>query len=269
MPKTILITGSTDGIGKLSAEKLATAGHELLLHGRNPQKLESVVQEIKEKTQNRQISGFLADFSDLSQVKSVAQKILEDGSKIDILINNAGVFKTVNPHPKGQIDQRFVVNYFAPYLLTEALLPLITTSKDGRIINLSSAAQASVSLSALKGEASLSDFEVYSQSKLALTMWSFFLAKKYPKLTITAVNPGSLLDTPMVQEAFGHSQKPVSVGAEVLYRLALEESLSGVTGAYFDNDQGDFGSAHPDAYDEQKIAAVVASTVDILKAFNY
>ena len=269
MSKTILITGSTDGIGKLSAEKLAIAGHELLLHGRNPQKLEAVVQEIKEKTKNRQISGFLADFSDLSQVKSVAKKIQERGSKLDVLINNAGVFKTANPHPKGQIDQRFVVNYFAPSLLTQALLPLIQASKDGRIINLSSAAQASVSLSALKGEASLSDFEAYAQSKLALTMWSFFLAKKYPKLTITAVNPGSLLDTPMVQKAFGHSQKPVSVGAEILYRLALEENFSGVTGSYFDNDQGDFGSAHPDAYDEQKVAAVVASAADILRDFNY
>ena len=119
--KTIIITGSTDGIGKLAAIDLAKEGHEIYLHGRNPQKLTAVVEEIKQLSNNERVDGFVADFSDLDAVKEMAQQIKQKLSKIDVLVNNAGIFKSAQSENKDGLDIRMVVNYLAPYLLTEAL----------------------------------------------------------------------------------------------------------------------------------------------------
>jgi len=125
MHKTILITGSTDGIGKLAAIKLAKDGHEIYIHGRNAEKLSSVIAEIKGLSNNEKVKGFVADFSDLDATKKMAEQINLDVSKIDVLINNAGVFKSPVNQTQDGFDIRFVVNYFAPYLLTKELLPLL------------------------------------------------------------------------------------------------------------------------------------------------
>ena len=94
MNKTILITGSTDGIGKLAATRLAKEGNEIYLHGRNPDKLDSVISEIKMLTGNDKLKGFLADFSDLNSVVKMAESIKNQITKLDVLINNAGIFNT-------------------------------------------------------------------------------------------------------------------------------------------------------------------------------
>ncbi len=201
MNKTILITGSTDGIGKLAAIKLAKDGHEIYLHGRNAQKLDTVISEIKTQTNNPQIKGFVADFSDLAAVQQMAAQVNQEVSKIDVLINNAGIFKSPLATNKDGLDIRFVVNYFAPYVLTKALLPLLKKGNAPRLINLSSAAQAPVSPDALAGKIQIGAQAAYAQSKLALTMWSFQLAKQLKDITVIAVNPGSLLNTNMVREA--------------------------------------------------------------------
>jgi len=172
MKKTILITGSTDGIGKLTALKLAEDGHEIYVHGRNADKLKAVISEIKTASNNDNVNGFVADFSDLKAVRNMAKQINHDLPKLDVLINNAGVYKSRVAKTKDGFGIRFSVNYFAPYLLTKALLPLLKKGDTSRIINLSSAAQAPISIEALEGEKSLSEMEAYSQSKLALTMWS-------------------------------------------------------------------------------------------------
>jgi len=195
MKKTILITGSTDGIGKLAATKLANEGHEVYLHGRNGEKLAKVITEIKAQTNNENIKGFTADFSDLEAVKQMAQQANSELSKIDVLINNAGVFNSPTALNKDGLDLRLVVNYLAPYLLTDALIPLLNKGETPRILNLGSAAQSSVSYEVLAGKAQAGTRETYAQSKLALTMWSFHLAKKLSDIAVIAVNPGSLLNT--------------------------------------------------------------------------
>ncbi|MEM9336416.1 MAG: SDR family NAD(P)-dependent oxidoreductase [Patescibacteria group bacterium] len=254
----ILITGSTDGIGKLAAAKLATDGHTIYIHGRSEEKVSATVAELRQVTGNESVHGFTADLSDLAVIRDFAEKIMEKITTLDILINNAGVLKApVTKTPTG-IDLRFVVNYFAPYVLTNALLPLLKQSEQSRVINLSSAAQSPVDLAALRGESDLSDFDAYAQSKLALTMWNFTLAAAEPDLSVIAVNPGSLLNTNMVREGFGQHRASADVGADILYELATKHE--GVTGKYFDNDAGDFGQAHPDAYDQAKIVALIAAT---------
>ena len=160
---------------------------------------------------------------------------------------------------------RFAVNYIAPYILTNELLPLIEKSNHARIVNLSSAAQSPVSLDALAGNIPVSEQESYAQSKLALTMWSFDLAKQFPNIQVIAVNPGSLLNTNMVKEAFGTHWSTADKGANILYDLAVSEQHKGITGKYFDNDKGMYGSAYTDAYNQEKIQNMLHKTTNLLR----
>lgn len=268
MKKHILITGSTDGIGKLAAIKLAKDGHQIYLHGRNAVKLAAVISEIKELSNNENISGFTADFSDMEAVRRMAKQVNEEVSKIDVLINNAGIFNSSESQNKAGLDIRYAVNYFAPYLLTNELIPLLKKGTAPRIINLSSAAQDRISYEALAGKEQPSERATYGQSKLALTMWSFRLAKTLENIAVIAVNPGSLLNTNMVRAAFGQFWSSADKGGDILYDLAVSDEYKGVSGKYFDNDKGEikgtFGEAHPDAYDEAKIDKLIEVTEDIL-----
>ncbi|MBC8770262.1 SDR family NAD(P)-dependent oxidoreductase [Arenibacter sp. BSSL-BM3] len=264
MSKTIVITGSTDGIGKLAAIQLAKKGHEVYLHGRNKEKLTAVISEIKELSKNENVKGFVTDFSDLDEVSLMAEQIKNEIPKIDVLINNAGIFKSKTATNKNGLDTRIVVNYLAPYMLTNAILPIIRKSKEARIINLSSAAQSAVSEDVVIGKTRLSENETYAQSKLALTMWSFNLAKEEPAITVIAVNPGSLLNTKMAKEAYGQHWAPAEKGVNILTDLSLSDEFKNDSGKYFDNDKGEhrghFSAAHPDAYDETKVNTLIAYT---------
>lgn len=264
MHKTILITGSTDGIGKLAAIKLAEDGHEIYLHGRNSTKLDTVISEIKEQTNNQKIKGFVADFSDLEAVQQMAQQIKEELPKMEVLINNAGVFKSSVAKNKDGLDIRFVVNYFAPYLLTQELIPLLQKATAPRLINLSSAAQDPIDYEALAGKVALPERAAYGQSKLALTMWSFRLAQQFPDINTIAVNPGSLLNTNMVKEAFGRFWSSADKGATILHALAVSETYKNDSGKYYDNDLGTFGKAQEDAYNKTAIDQLMEVTQKII-----
>jgi len=268
MSKTIIITGSTDGIGKLTALKMAKEGHTIFVHGRNEVKVEAVISEIKSASNNRNIKGLVADFSDLDAVSKLAEHIKNEIPKIDVLINNAGIFKSQISQNNTGLDIRMVVNYLAPYQLTNAILPILKNSGAPRIINLSSAAQAPISEAVLKGTEQQSENSTYAQSKLALTMWSFDLAEQEPNITVIAVNPGSLLNTKMANEAYGQHWSPAEKGVNILYDLALSEEYKNDSGKYFDNDKGDpkghFSSAHIDAYDEEKIKELLLLTESVL-----
>ncbi|WP_430933782.1 SDR family NAD(P)-dependent oxidoreductase [Saccharicrinis sp. 156] len=263
--KNILITGSTDGIGKLVAIKLASEGHSVYVHGRNEGKVEKTVAEIKFSTKNENVDGFVADLSDLDAVKRMAEEVNAKLSHIDILINNAGIFKTAEILNKDGLDLRFVVNYVAPYMLTKELLPLLEKGTDARIINLSSAAQSDISYAAMIGKQRVSLNASYAMSKLALTMWSFRLAKELEKVAVIAVNPGSLLNTKMANEAYGQHWSPAEKGADILYDLAVDEAHKGVTGKYFDNDRGGYANAHQDAYNEDAINQLIDFTNKLLR----
>lgn len=257
MQKTILITGSTDGIGLETAKTLVSQGHNVLLHGRNPSKLEKAVQVVSELTDSGQIESYLADLSIMTDVEKLAKAVIKKHSSLDVLINNAGVFKTPDPITQQGLDVRFAVNTLAPHLLTTRLLPLLGASS--RVINLSSAAQAPVNLDALAGRIHLSDeMAAYAQSKLAITMWSRNMALTHKNGPVfIAVNPGSLLATKMVKEGFGMAGKDIGIGADILIRAALSDEFATASGQYFDNDLGQFSSPHPDALNQQKSDEIV------------
>lgn len=265
MKKSILITGSTDGIGRLAALKLVEEGHKVYVHGRNSDKVSELVSELKGISDNNEIRGFVADFSDLEAVKEMGREIEKELPELDVLINNAGVYNSRDAVNSDGLDMRFTVNYFAPYILTGMLLPILKKGPDTRVINLSSAAQASVSMEALAGEKRISGSDSYAQSKLALTIWSFRLAAEISGIDVIAVNPGSLLNTRMVREAFGSSWSSADKGADILCDLAVSEKYNGETGKYFDNDKGRFGRAHSDAYNEKLTEELIEITEKILK----
>lgn len=267
MTKNILITGSTDGVGKQVAMQLATDGHSVYVHGRNPQKVQAVINEIKAATKREDISGFVADLSDLNDVRKMAHDVAETMEHIDVLINNAGVYATPEFFNKDGLDLRYVVNYLAPYVLTEALLPQLRKADAPRIVNLSSAAQTTLSMEALRGERKLSQDASYAESKLALTMWSFDLAKREPNINIVAVNPGSLLNTKMAHEAYGRSFNTLEKGVSIVYALAIDNRYEGTSGKYYDNDRGGFGMAHPDAYDQGEVTKLLHTTQDLIKKY--
>lgn len=250
--KTILITGSTDGIGLETAKALVTTGHIVILHGRNVEKLKRVETQLSALGN---VKSYASDLSDFNAVIAMTESIKRDVKQIDVLINNAGVFKTSSPVMSSGLDMRFVVNVFAPFILTQRLLPVIPTS--GRVINLSSAAQAPVSETALKGETTLSDSAAYAQSKLAITMWTNHMARKLSGRPIfIAVNPGSLLGTNMVKDAYGMAGKDINIGVKALTYLALDPDVDNHNGEYFDNDRGHFGEPHTDALDLEKVERV-------------
>lgn len=262
MTKTILLTGATDGIGLVTAEMLLSQGHKALLHGRNPNKLQQVEQQLKRRHPDAQIEIYLADLSDLKQVVAMADTIAAQHEHLDVLINNAGVYQLANPiSPEGQ-DYRFIVNTLAPYLLTQKLLPLMNAAS--RVVNLSSAAQAPVSLEALQGKRPLSDNAAYAQSKLAITMWTRALSQQVAPMLV-AVNPKSFLGSKMVKEAYGVVGGDLSIGADILIRAALSEEFADASGKYFDNDSGNFAPPHPDALDSHKCAALMATIESLLK----
>jgi len=253
MSKTILITGSTDGIGLDVAKTLAERGHNILLHGRNPEKLSAIKNEHAALESSE---SYIADLSHLISVQSLATEIATKHNHLDILINNAGVFKTGKPITKDGLDIRFVVNTIAPYYLAKRLLPLMDAT--GRILNLSSAAQAPVRRSAFFGDTHLSDGEAYAQSKLALTMWSRHMAENINNgPVIISVNPGSFLGTKMVKEAYGSDGKDIAIGSNILSRLALNPQYAESNGQYFDNDSGQFGTPHPDALNADNTSKII------------
>ena len=245
----ILITGATDGIGLETARKLSSLGHEVIVHGRNQEKLKKVESELG-------VKSYQSDFSNLNEVREMADKLNKDFSSIDVLINNAGVFKTPNPKTKDGFDIRFVVNTFAPYILAKNILPSL---RGGRIINLSSAAQASVDFDAMMGKVELGDFEAYAQSKLAITMWSRHLANdlKKDKTTVIAVNPASLLGTKMVKEGFNTAGNDINIGVEILVSLSLDKEHRNHSGEYYDNDNRRYAPPQADGMDLDKAQKIV------------
>jgi len=259
MGKTILITGSTDGIGLETAKRLVQAGHSVLLHGRNPVKLEDAERALSALPGGGRVESYVADLSRMADVETLAKTVTDKHDHLDVLINNAGIFKTPDPITQDGFDVRFLVNTLAPYLLTQRLLPLLGAA--GRVINLSSAAQAPVDIAALAGKGRLADMAAYAQSKLALTMWSreMGLARTESGPTFIAVNPGSLLASKMVKEGFGLAGADIGIGADILVRAALTDEFADASGQYYDNDNRRFAAPHPDALDPKKSQEVVSA----------
>jgi NAD(P)-dependent dehydrogenase (short-subunit alcohol dehydrogenase family) len=249
---TILVTGATDGLGKQVASALAGQGATLLLHGRNRERLQATLEEVSEQTGSEKLRYYLADFSSLDAVRKLAERILSDEDRLEVLINNAGIIVQERKESEDGYELTFAVNYLSHFLLTRLLLPLLEHSAPSRIVNVASAGQSRVDFSNLMLEQSYDAMKAYSQSKLAQVMFTFGLAERLADtggVSVNALHPASLMDTKMVEKTFGYTMSTVEEGAEATVHLAASFDLEGVTGRYFDGKRE--ARADGQAYDEE------------------
>ena len=259
--KIILITGATSGIGKAMVLQLAKYGANVILVGRNRPKGEKVLAELKQLTGNGNLDLMTADLSQLTEVRRLASEFKNRYDHLHILINNAGVFSTQRKITKDGFELNFAVNYLAPFLLTHLLLDLLKKSVPSRIINVSSNLhfRGHIYFDDLQLERNYSGFTAYSQSKLALTMFTYDLADylKGTGVTVNCFSPG-FTKTNLGNHSNWYIRipwkivtlflKPPEKGAETGVYLAVSPEVQSITGAYFRNKKQIKSS--PETYDK-------------------
>jgi NAD(P)-dependent dehydrogenase (short-subunit alcohol dehydrogenase family) len=233
---TILVTGATDGLGKRVALELAGRDASVLLHGRNPERLEAALEEIRRETGNEKLGSYPADFSSLGEVRTLAERVLSDRERLDALVNNAGVIVQERKESEYGIELTFAVNYLAHFLLTSLLLPLLRGSAPARIVNVASAGQSPIDFGDVMTERGYDGMKAYARSKLAQVMFTIELAERLrgTGVSVNALHPASLMDTKMVLETFGYTMSTVQEGADATVRLVVSPELEGATGRYYE-----------------------------------
>jgi NAD(P)-dependent dehydrogenase (short-subunit alcohol dehydrogenase family) len=233
---TILLTGATDGLGKHVASALARRGATVLVHGRNPERLEVTLEELRGQTSSQKVGYYLADLSSLAAVRDLAERILSEYDRLDVLVNNAGIIVQERKESEDGYELTFAVNYLSHFLLTSLLLPLLKGSAPARVVNVASAGQSPIDFDDPMLECGYDAMRAYSQSKLAQIMFTFELAERLSgtEVSVNALHPASLMDTKMVQDTFGYTMSTVEEGSEAVVHLAVSSELEGVTGRYFD-----------------------------------
>jgi NAD(P)-dependent dehydrogenase (short-subunit alcohol dehydrogenase family) len=233
--KTIVITGATDGLGKGIAAELAPNGGRLILHGRDDQKGQALLEDLAPKATGELIWR-RADFASLDEVRDLLDELIDE-ERIDVLVNNAGI-GTAGPREESEDGNEltFQVNYLAPFLLTRQLLPLIERSAPARIVNVSSAGQAPIDFEDVMLEDTYNGGRAYTQSKLALVMFTFDLAEELEGTGVTAncLHPGTYMPTNMVRQAGIDPVTPLQDGVAATVRLITSPEVDGINGHYFD-----------------------------------
>jgi NAD(P)-dependent dehydrogenase (short-subunit alcohol dehydrogenase family) len=248
---TVLITGATNGLGRRVARDLAASGATVLLHGRDKERAETTAREIREETNNDKLRHYLADFSSLGEVRRLAEEVRADHDRLDVLVNNAGVFARELVVSEDGHELTFAVNYLAPFLLTHLLVPLLRGSAPARVVNVASIGQSPVNFDDPMLERGYDGMRAYAQSKLALIMFTFDLATQLEGTGVTAncLHPATLMGTKMVFEAVGSASSDVQEGADATVYLATDPDLREVTGRYFEGQRE--AHAEEQAYDPE------------------
>jgi NAD(P)-dependent dehydrogenase (short-subunit alcohol dehydrogenase family) len=236
----ILVTGSTDGIGKATATALMSQGAEVIIHGRDPKKGQNVQRELKEKTGRGSPDFLIADLSDQNQVRQLAEDLLSQYTRLDVLINNAGTYEKARRVTADGVEMTFAVNYLAPFLLTHSLLPLLKKSAPSRIISVASGAHEDVDRidwDNLQGERNYDPWDTYARSKFADIVFTYMLARHIDGsgVTVNCLHPG-VVNTKMLRSAFpGIPGVPPEQGARTSVYLAASPEVTGVSGQYFED----------------------------------
>ncbi len=248
--QTVLVTGATDGLGRALAHELAARGATILIHGRDPQRIAQTEADMRQATAPDRVRAYRADLSDLAEVRRLSDEILERETRLDVLVNNAGIGTTVPGGEKRMesadgFELRFAVNYLAGYLLTHRLLALLKASVPSRIVNVSSAGQMPLDFDDLMLEHDYSGVRAYCQSKLAQILFTFHLAEQLQGtgVTVTCLHPATYMPTKIVASPSGRLEE----GVAATLALAANPRLTGVTSTYFNGLHE--SQAHPQAYD--------------------
>jgi NAD(P)-dependent dehydrogenase (short-subunit alcohol dehydrogenase family) len=237
--KVILVTGSTDGIGMQTALDLAGMGAHVIVHGRNRERGESVQHEIQRATGNDQVDLLTADLASQRQIHELARAIGRRYQRMDVLVNNAGVYMKQRRLTEDGLEMTFAVNHLAPFLLTHLLLDLLRTSAPSRVVTVSSTTHQSireVDFDNLQGEKWYDGYYAYALSKLGNILFAYELARRIANAEITAntLHPGAV-NTKLLRAGFGNYGIDLEQGAETPVYLASSPEVEGVTGKYFVN----------------------------------
>jgi NAD(P)-dependent dehydrogenase (short-subunit alcohol dehydrogenase family) len=250
--KTFLITGSTDGVGRVVARRLGAAGANVVVHGRDRQRGDDVVAEIRRGGGSAVLHT--ADLSSLDAVRNLADAVRAAHGRLDVLVNNAGI-GTASEGRERRVsadgyELRFAVNYLAGFLLTRLLLPLIRASTPARIVNVASLGQHPIDFDDVMLTRGYDGSRAYAQSKLAQIMFTFDLARELDGTGVTAncLHPATYMDTTMVRAGGITPVSTVDEGADAILNLAISDRLEGKTDLFFDRQR--VSRANPQAYDE-------------------
>ncbi len=252
--RTVLVTGATDGLGRALARELAATGARVLIHGRDPQRLAETEAEIRAATGSEHLRTLRADFASLEQVDALADDVLLDEPRLDVLVSNAGIGTELpggglRVESEDDLELRFAVNYLAGYLLSSRLLGLMSSVGAARVVNVASAGQMPFDFDDVMLMRGYSGVQAYCQSKLGQIMQTFDQAESEEPsaVSINALHPATYMPTKMVLAAGATPASRLEQGVEATLRLVLDPELDDVSGRYFNGLQEQ--DAHPQAYD--------------------
>ncbi|HVP25768.1 MAG TPA: SDR family oxidoreductase [Methanomicrobiales archaeon] len=237
--KTILVTGSTDGIGKATAKALARQGHRVLVHGRDTGKGRAALAEIGKEAGSGDLDLFTADLSTIDGIRGFATDLGERYERLDVLLNNAGVYMADRVLTKDGLETTFAVNLLAPFLLSHLLVPLLEAGAPARIVNVASSAHfdaGNMEWDNLQGEKHYDGWGAYAQSKLGVVLFTTSLARRLEpgRMTANCLHPG-VICTKLLRSAFPvYPCESPEAGARTPVYLSTSPRVSGVTGKYFD-----------------------------------
>ena len=242
---TYLVTGATDGIGKATALGLARSGARVILHGRNRDKIATVMAEIQAETGNEHLHTARADFASLAEVATLAETIAADFPQLNILVNNAGHLTDHRQESQDGFELTFAVNYLAPYLLTRKLLDTLTANAPARIVNVASTAMGGgiIDLDDLQMTQQFAGWQAYANSKLANILFSNHLAGELDGVRVgcNSLCPG-LIDTNFFHtnnlfsgryESMRTNMRTAEEGALVPLYLAADPDAARYNGKFF------------------------------------
>ncbi|MGK9476763.1 SDR family oxidoreductase [Melioribacter sp. OK-6-Me] len=232
--KTVLITGSTDGIGKQTAVELAKRGFDIIIHGRKQERIDRTIDELRNRYKGIEIEGITADLSSLQQVVKLSENVKRKFGSIDILINNAGTYSQRKILTEDGYELTFAVNHLSHMLLTYLLLNNIV--EPGRIINVSSIAHQNgkIQWGNLNAEIYYDPYGAYALSKLANILFTIELDRRLTnkQITVNALHPG-VIDTKLLRAGFSIKGDSLEKGAETSVYLAVSDNVANISGAYF------------------------------------
>ena len=262
--KTALVTGSTDGVGRHVAERLAAQGWRVIVHGRDRTRGEAVVERITQ--QGGEARLLVADLASLSEVRSLADAVQRDADGLDALVNNAGIGTSGSKRELSAdgFELRFAVNYLAGFLLTRLMLPMLASRKSARIVNVSSAGQQAIDFSDVMLTRGYSGVRAYCQSKLAQIVFTMDLAKELAARDVTAncLHPATYMDTTRVRLSGVQPISTVEQGGAAILQLIESEALAGRSGLYFSGTRE--SRADRQAYDEDARRRLRALSFDLV-----
>jgi len=262
--KTALITGSTDGVGRYVAERLAAEGARVIVHGRDRARGEAVVERIMRQGGDARL--LIADLSSLAEVRLLAEAVRRDSDGLDALVNNAGIGTSGVQRELSAdgFELRFAVNYLAGFLLTRLLLPMLEGRASSRIVNVASAGQQPIDFTDVMLTRGYSGARAYRQSKLAQIMFTIDLAHELAgrNVAVNCLHPATFMDTTMVRLSGVQPISTVEEGGAAILQLVTSPSLEGRSGLYFSGMRE--SRADPQAYDRGARAKLRVLSFDLV-----